>query len=143
MALVARVGQVTCALPIEGVVETMRPLPVEPIGQVPPYIRGVTILRGRATVVIDMAHLLGQTASAEPTRFVVVRAGERRVALAFEEVIDVRAIRAELGPLPPLLRAVAPEAVTAIGAANSAIVVLLETAHVVPPELLREIGARA
>jgi purine-binding chemotaxis protein CheW len=142
LALLARVGDVTCAIPIAAVVETMRPLPVEVVGDVPPYVRGLAIVRGEPTLVVDTARLLGRTEEAS-TRFVVVRTGDRRIALMFDEVIGVRRIvPAMLSELPPVVRSVAPDAVAAVGVVDAALLALLETASIVPAALLREIGGR-
>ena len=138
LALLARVGDVTCAIPVAAVVETMRPLPIDVVGDVPPYVRGLAIIRGEPMLVIDTARLLGRGDATAPGRFVVVRTGERRVALQFDEVIGVRGIApGTLSELPPIVRSVAPDAVAAIGVADAALLALLETSSIVLPELSR------
>jgi purine-binding chemotaxis protein CheW len=133
-ALIARVGAIACAIPIAHVVETMRPLPIEPLGDAPRFIRGVAIIRGAPTVVVDTARMLGLEGAA-PTRFVTVRAGDRTLALTFDEVFDVRRIaRATLATLPPLLRATAADAIDAIGTTDDSLLVLLETARTITHE---------
>ena len=134
--LIARAGSVACAISIEHVVETMRPLPIEPIGHAPAGVRGLALIRGEPTPVLDATELLGGERSAatpsprEGTRFVVVRAGARRIALAFDAVLDVRWIpRAELAALPPLVAAAGREIVAAIGRADAALLVVLEAAR--------------
>ena len=42
------------ALPLEHVVETMRPLPVEPLGDAPRFILGLSIVRGEPIPVVDV-----------------------------------------------------------------------------------------
>ncbi len=131
--LIASVGTITCAIPIEHVVETMRPLPIEPLGNLPAFVRGLAIVRGTPMPVVDAAILLGITGG-EPARFVVVRIADRRLALAVDRVVEVRRIaRAALSAMPPLLRAV--ESVAAVGAADAGLLVLLEVARTVPPEV--------
>src|SRR6202041_1193103 len=49
-----------CALPLAHVVETMRPLPVEPMAGAPPYVPGLGISRGRPAPAVDVARLLGE-----------------------------------------------------------------------------------
>jgi hypothetical protein len=46
--LLCRAGNLLCALPIEHVIEIMRPLPVEQIAGAPHYVRGLSIIRGVA-----------------------------------------------------------------------------------------------
>ena len=130
--LIAKVGAVTCAIPIAYVVETMRPLPVEPPAHPAACVRGVAIIRGVPTPVVDTARLLGAAAGA-PGRYVVVRARDRAVALEVDRVVDVRPLTGvELAALPPLVRAAAPDAIAAIGSADRDVVVLLEAARLIP-----------
>lgn len=130
--LIARVGTLACALPVEHVVETMRPLPIEPLGHDADYVRGVAVIRGAPTLVIDAARLFGTSAGAR-SRFVVVRAGARTVALIVDEVSEVRALAGdELGALPPLAREAGSGTIQAIGARDRELVVVLEAARLVP-----------
>src|SRR5205085_1730186 len=89
--LLCRMGGRACALRIAQVVETMRPLPVEPVAGAPPFVLGVTLLRGAPAPVIDGGALLGSGRS-QPTRFVTLRVGERRAVLAVEAVLGVRTL---------------------------------------------------
>jgi purine-binding chemotaxis protein CheW len=129
-ALIARVGPLTCAIPIEHVIETMRPLPVEPIGTGAAYVLGVAIIRGAPTLAVSLAKLLEVVGEA-PTRFIVVRSGDRRVAFAVDAVVEVRDIAAT-DRLPPLIRA---DAIRAIAAADRELVVVLEAARAIAPEV--------
>ena len=132
--LIAKVGALTCAIPIAHVVETMRPLPVEPLGRGAAYVRGVAVIRGVATVVIDTANLLATT-STGTKRFVIVRTGDRKAALMVDEVIDIRSLDA-LGALPPLAASASGETIRAIGAVDAGLVVVLEAARLVQLEAL-------
>lgn len=145
--LVTRVGGVTCALPIEHVVETLRPLPVEPLGRCGDealalalaLIEGVAMIRGAAVPVVDARKLLGLPG--EPaTRFVVVRAGQRRIALAVDAVLDVVAIdREAMSGLPPLLGGAGGDRISAIGARDAGLMVVLDAARVIPEASWRAI----
>jgi purine-binding chemotaxis protein CheW len=145
--LVTRVGAVICALPIEDVVEIMRPLPVEQIGRAGDpalaAIDGVAMIRGAPVPVVDARTLLGIAASPEPTgRFVVVRSASRRIALAVDAVIDVRRIdRAALSRLPPLLEAANRASVAAIGSHDEGLLVVLEAARLLPDAGWRALDA--
>jgi purine-binding chemotaxis protein CheW len=129
--LIAKVGALMCAIPIAHVVETMRPLPVEPLGRGAAYVRGVAIIRGTPTVVIDTANLLATT-SAGTKRFVVVRTADRKAALMVDEVIDIRSL-GELGRLPPLIASASGETIAAIGSIDAGLIVVLEAARLLPP----------
>ena len=145
--LVTRVGGVACALPIAHVIETTRPLPVEPIrganAQALAVVDGLAMIRGEPVPVVDARRLLGVT-GAEVTRFVVVRAAQRRVALAVDAVLEVRRIAAEALPgLPPLLGGARRDLVSAIGALDAELLIVLDSARVLPDDTWREIDERS
>lgn len=136
MWLVCRVQSRRCALPLDRVVETMRPLPIEPMAGGPEVVRGLSVIRGIPLPVIDAAMLLG-----EPTghieRFVVVRADDRQVALAVGQVLGVRhAPRGSLHALPPLLRDADSPIVTAIGLLDAQLLLVLGSTRLLPEEFV-------
>jgi purine-binding chemotaxis protein CheW len=134
-SLLCRAGTVHCALPLELVEEAMRPLPIEAIAFVPAFVRGLAIVRGNPIPVIDVGALLTGGLS-PPTRFVTVKAGNRRAALAFSEVIGVRDLsRDSFNGMPPLLHAVNADAVSGVSALDAGLVVLLSTARLVPDDV--------
>jgi len=57
--LLCHVGSFVCALPVEHVVEIMRPLPIRHLEDVPPFVLGVALVRGAPAPVVDVARLLG------------------------------------------------------------------------------------
>jgi len=131
-SLVCRVATRICALPLDVVIETMRPLPVEPLAGAPGFIAGLAIIRGEPVPVVDAARLLGAEAGA-PRRFVTLRVGARPVALAVDAVLGVRMVAADrLSALTPLIGAVAGDAVVAIGTLDAQLLVVLEAARLVP-----------
>lgn len=132
--LVGVLGRVY-ALPIADVIETMRPLPIEPIAEGPPFVRGLSIVRGEAVPVVDLAGLLDERAGPPAERWVLVRAGDRRVALAVERVIGLgRLDPGELSALPPLLREAHGERVRQVGRLDAALLMVLEAARLAPEE---------
>jgi len=124
-ALVTRVGDRICALPIDVVEETMRPLPIAPVSGTPSCVLGVAVIRGRATPVVDGAVLVGK-APGHPRRFVTLRVGTRRVALAVDDVIGVRPLPA--GELPPLVASA--ELVADLAMIDGELVVVLDATRV-------------
>ncbi|HEX3902315.1 MAG TPA: chemotaxis protein CheW [Polyangia bacterium] len=133
VALVCRVRSRFCAVPVSEIDETMRPLPMEPMRSAPSFVSGVAIVRGVPTPVLDAGRLLGAGDDAQPTRFVVVRVGERRVALAVEAVVGLRTLSATaLHDLPPLIQDARADVVAAIGALDASLLVVLRTARLVP-----------
>jgi purine-binding chemotaxis protein CheW len=77
VCLLTRVGSRTCAVPVELVSETMRPLPIAPLAAMPPFVLGLSVVRGTPVPVIDAPRLLGATGSVKPGRFVSIRVGAR------------------------------------------------------------------
>jgi purine-binding chemotaxis protein CheW len=134
--LLCRAGSFFCALRLTHVVEIMPLLPTEPIAGAPGFVRGLSIIRGTPTLVVDIGQLLGGHA-ATPRRQVTVKAGSRIVALAVDSVAGVRSmdIADAATPLPPLLREAATEAVSAIGRLDADLLLFLDTARIVPESL--------
>jgi purine-binding chemotaxis protein CheW len=131
-SVVCRVGARICALPVEVVIETMRPLPIEPVAGVPAFVVGLAIIRGQPVPVVDAARLLGAVAT-EPTRFVTIRVRSRCIALAVDAVVGVRTIDAgALGQLPPLLAGVGRDVITAVGTLDAQLLLVLESTRVIP-----------
>jgi purine-binding chemotaxis protein CheW len=122
------------ALPLAELRETMRPLAIEPIGGAPEFVLGLSVIRGRSVPVIDLARLLdsGQRSS-KIKRFVTLKVGERAVALAIEDVLGVEDLDSQLlEELPPLVRDVGSEHVAALGTHDSRLLLVLETARLLP-----------
>ena len=128
-----------CALPLEHVVETMRPQPVSSVAEPPPCVAGVAVIRSAAVPVVDVGRLLDPSARVEPgsaqraLRFVTVRTGDRTVALAVDEVVGIRTLTTDaLRDLPPLLREAGSDAVAAIGTLDAELLLVLRAARLVP-----------
>ncbi|NVB81931.1 MAG: chemotaxis protein CheW [Kofleriaceae bacterium] len=131
--LTCRIGRRRCALPIEAVIETMRPLPLEPIADGHETVLGVAVIRSKPTVVVDLGRLLGGE-SMPPARFVTIRTGPRTVALAVEEVLGVETLaEGALHALPPLL-ATSSSAVVSLGNVDRDLLVVLEASRLAPEE---------
>lgn len=143
LALLCRVGTRVCALPLTHVYETMRPLPTSALAGTPAFVRGVAVIRGAPVPVVDAARLLGATDAAPARRFVTVRSGDRTVALAVDSVEGVSSLEAaELGELPPLLRDADAATVSAIGTLDAELLLVLESARVVPDSVWDKLDQR-
>lgn len=131
-----------CALPLRDVIETLRPLPIEPLAGAPSYVCGLSILRGAPVPVVDLGLLLGAE-QVRATRLVALRAGARTVAAAVSEVLGVRALARDTG-LPPLLKDVGHGAIQTLGSLDRELLLVLEGARIVPEEVFAQLqpGAR-
>ena len=134
LSLICRVQARLCALPLTHVVETMRALQVEAVAGAPHFVRGLAVIRGVPVPVVDAARLLGaQDAPAD--RFVTITAGERRVALAVDSVLGVRAVPAgSLHQLPPLLHEAGADVVAAIGLLDAELLLVLHSTCLLPDD---------
>lgn len=120
------------AVPVGAAVETLRPLPTDPLADVPRFVVGVAVVRGAPLPVIDVGILLAGEAEAAG-RWLVCRVGARRVALALSSVVGVRSVPADaLHDLPPLLGEAASAAAGALAALDSELAVVLDAARCVP-----------
>ena len=121
-----------CALPLTYVVEIMRPQPVAPVAGALPFVLGLAVIRGEAMPVISAALLLGGVDDAA-RRFVSIQAGGGCAVLAVDDVLGVRDVDAgRAGALPSLLSAAAHDAVSAIAVRDTAFLLFLDIARLVP-----------
>jgi purine-binding chemotaxis protein CheW len=135
LSLLCRVGDLLCALPLEHVEETMRPLAVEAIAGVPSFVRGLAVVRGSPIPVVDAASLLSGDAS-HPTRFVTVKTGSRRIALAVDAVVGVVEIPlGSLDALPVLFQYASLDVISAIGTLDADLLLVLRSTRLIPEEL--------
>jgi purine-binding chemotaxis protein CheW len=132
--LLCQAGAHQFALPVPQVIETMRMLPIESLAGAPPMVRGLSVIRGAPTPVVDSA-LMFDDQPADCERLVTVRTGDRTIAFATESVLGVRTIAAnELQRLPPLLSNV--QTIAAMKTLDEQLVFFLQVARVVPEHVL-------
>lgn len=138
-SLLVRVGERTCALDLPHVLEIMRRLPVDEVAHAPGFVLGLSLIRGEPTPVVSLASLFAGPGGS-PTRFVLVRAGERRVALAVDEVIGAFELdAATLQALPPLAQNAATGSLEAVGALDEHLLFVLNSASIVPDEVWQKL----
>lgn len=134
--LLFRAGSRGCALPLSQVVETMRPLPLESLPGLPPFVKGIAIIRGEAVPVVDLGRLLSGHGGAAVTRLVTLKLEERRAAVGVESVAGVaRLDGSRLQELPPLLKNSADEAIGSLGALDGRLLFVLKAGRIVPDEV--------
>ncbi len=137
--LVARSRGKLLALALADVIETMRPLPVSRLEGAPQFVLGAAVIRGVPTPVIDAGTLVGGDGAAQPgSRFVSLRQGARRAALAVEEVLGVRTlVPADLAALPPLMEGIAAGLVESVAAKDEQLLLVLRSGRLAPEEVWR------
>ena len=134
-ALVFRAGPLLCALRLDEVMETMRPLETLPLAGTPAFVLGISVLRGVPTPVLDVSRLLGG-GPGEPHRYVTVRTERGAVAMATGEVIGIRAVRPEpAGGHPALLGGASSRLVAGVDTVGAEPLLLLQSMRAVPDEV--------
>lgn len=143
--LICRVGSRLCGLPLAHVIETMRPLPVEPLAHLPSFVDGLALIRGRPTPVLDARRLLGADGPGDGrTRFVTLEVRERSAALAVDAVLGVRNLDvSQLAELPALLRDAQNDLVAALGTLDHELLVVLERSRLLPEAVWAAVEAEA
>lgn len=137
-----KAGARICALPVESVVETMRPLPVAEVAGAPAWVLGVAMIRGAPLPVVDLDAMLGGRRATDVSRFVTVRVAERQVALAVAAVLGVRAIApATLGAMPPLLSDAGAAIVEALGVLDRELCLVVRAGRLMPEALWTSLTA--
>jgi purine-binding chemotaxis protein CheW len=118
----------------------MRPCPVERVEAAPPYLAGLAVIRGETIPVVDAALLLSGL-SGPVTRFVVLRVGQRRIALAVAEVIGTQVLEADaLAELPPLLLG-SNELIRGLGVLDGQLLEVLESGRLLEIATAGAVGA--
>jgi purine-binding chemotaxis protein CheW len=131
------VGARACAFPMHHVAEIMRPLPIKPVAGTPSFVRGVSVIRGIPTPVVDLKALLENIENSPSYgRFVSLKSEDRRVVIGVDSVVGLKKLdSAQLGALPPLLRDVTTDLIDSFGTLDAQLLLVLRTAHIVPDEV--------
>ena len=136
LSVIFRAGSLLCALRLDEVIETMRPLPTRPLAGAPPFVPGICVLRGVPTPVVDVARLLGGE-EAEATRFLAVRTDRGSVAFATGEVLAIREALPGGGATghAALLTGASSRLVAGVGTIDDEPLLLLQSMRVVPDDV--------
>jgi purine-binding chemotaxis protein CheW len=110
---------------------------VHDLAGAPAFVSGLATIRGAAVPVVDVAAAIGQPRrSSNAARFVALKIAGRRVALAVDEVVDVRRIdRARLADAPPLLGAAREHVASTIGTLDAELLLVLQSGTLVPESI--------
>jgi len=134
-ALVFRAGPLLCALRLDEVLETMRPMETLPLAGTPAFVLGISVLRGVPTPVLDVSRLLGG-GPGEVQRYITVRTERGAVAMAAGEVIGIRPVHPETaGGHPALLGGASGRLVAGVDTVGAEPLLLLQSMRAVPDEV--------
>jgi len=141
-ALIVKVQTRACALPLAHVIETMRAVPIETIAGVPSFVRGVCIIRGTPTPVVDLGLLLGAPGGGS-NRFVTVHLGDKQVALCVDAVLGIHHLDdSTMQGLPPILKDASKDMIEALGTLDAQILVVLRATWELPDDVWHALEAR-
>jgi purine-binding chemotaxis protein CheW len=130
--VLCHLAEIVTAIPIHYVVETLRPLSLAAFEGMADPLLGVAVIRGKLGPVVSGRMLLGLPSGPAPTRWVVLRVGERLAALAVDSVIGVRTLDAAIADSwPELANHIAAEKVSAIGLLDRRLLMCLQAARLV------------
>ena len=140
---VVMAGSHVCAFPVLHVAETMRPLPIKPFAGLPSFVRGVSVIRGTPTLVVDLKALLENSENSSCYgRFVTLKLNDRQVVIGVDSVIGLRNLdSAQLCEFPPLLRDVATDLIESFEIRDAQLLLVLRAAHIVPDEVWTTLAA--
>ncbi|MDI1479453.1 CheW domain-containing protein [Polyangium sp. y55x31] len=142
--LLVRARSWMCALPASSVVETMRPLSIDPVTNAPRFVVGLSVVRGEVVPVVSLSAVLGGSEQTEARRLVLVRAGERRLGLLVEDVLGVEELdEKRLEALPPLLGAALPAEVERLGSLDGQALAVLDAARLLPADAFASLPGAA
>jgi purine-binding chemotaxis protein CheW len=111
------------------VVEIMRPLPVLELAGLPAYLRGLAVIRGEPTPVVDVSILLTGVSDGQIGRFLAMRTERRPFVLGVESVLGTRVVDgATLRALPELLEP-ARDLVDSVGALGTQLLTVLKSSR--------------
>ncbi len=141
--VVVMVGARACAFPLHHVAETMRPLPIKSVAGTPGFVRGVSVIRGMPTPVVDLKALLENSENSPSYgRFVTLKLDDRRVVIGVDSVVGLRHLdAAQLGELPPLLRDVTSDLIASFGTRDAQLLLVLRAARIVPDAVWATLAA--
>lgn len=138
--LVVAVHDWRCALDLRDVLETLRPLPVQPVPGAPDYVRGLAVIRGQAMPVVDLAALLTGLPEHDCERFVCVRSGGRWLALAVAAVLGIHRLGVHsLQDLPPLLAQARGHGLESLGLLDRELLSVLATGRLLPEAVWQQL----
>jgi purine-binding chemotaxis protein CheW len=140
--LVSRAGEKLLALALRDVVEVMRPLPISVLEGAPAFVLGASVVRGAPVPVIDARTLLGEALSSPGGgRWISLRLGARRAALAVDDVAGTRTLDdSELEVMPFLLRGAVAGVAEAVTAQDEQLLLVLRAGRLVPEAIWDALG---
>ena len=144
IALVWTAGGGRYAVPLAAVVEVVRPVWVTPVPEAPEHMLGMIRFRHAVVPVFDLRARFGPATPGflYMNRFLIVRIGDRSIALVVDEVIDlVEFGEADVHGRDAFTETTLPPMVSAVLTLESRLVALLDLSSVVTASDLQSVDA--
>jgi purine-binding chemotaxis protein CheW len=110
---------------------------------VPSFLLGLSVIRGAPVPVVDLVAVVGVGQTDAISRFVSLKLGERRVAVAVGAVMGLRELDAvSVEEMPPLLRDARAEVVEAIGVLDARLLLVLRASRLLPKGFWQKLSNR-
>ena len=102
----------------------------------PPYIPGVSIVRGEPMPVVDLGSLLQGAPLDRPRRLISLKLGARRAGLLASDVFGLRpAASVAVEKLPRLLEACSAELIAGLARLDEELLTVLKLGSLIPDEV--------
>jgi chemotaxis signal transduction protein len=133
--LVFRVGDLTCAVPVEAAKEIVPFARGTRIPGAIDSVEGLLNVRGVLLTVIDGSRLLGRPSLVDERSVLVLDIGGKMVGLAVDKVLDLTTLPASALDGREALPGLDPRVVRAVGRRNDGLFVVLDTEALLAPVL--------
>jgi len=120
----------------------MRPLPIDPIPESPPFVAGVSIVRGSPTPIVDLGAFLDGEPLDGARRMVTLRIpdGDRIVGLLADEVLGLREPPPSSVSLAPLLGEAAADRVERLAELDGGLLRILQAGAWITDDVWDHLG---
>jgi purine-binding chemotaxis protein CheW len=132
-----RVAEAPMAVPVAQVEYVERLGPLTQVPGAPPFLRGVTSLRGQVVPIVDLAERLGLGSRplGPKARVLVVRVDDQVVGMAVDDVLRVLYLSEDaVQPPPPVVARVSARFLAGVAYIQGDVVLVLNLQRVLTPE---------
>lgn len=146
--LIVKIGSKYAALRVLDTKEILRPLPLEAFANLPPFIRGLSLIRGMQTPVISLKEFLegphneSNHPNDEIKKLIWVTLGvmDRPIAIEVDSIAGIFEISSEvLQNVPPLLAHAYSDSISSCGVLDHDLLLVLQLALFIPADVWQKL----
>ncbi len=132
---VFRISEQTFGIPIDRVVEIIKPQKVFSIPGLPDFLSGVMSLRGSVIPIIDLRKRFCVDPSGKKERIIVARFGKEKIGFLVDEIREILGLSSgEIFPPPSFFKGFRTEYVSGLGRKVDSIIILLDMDSILTSE---------